>query len=443
MHRIHATIAASAFALVAMAGATAVPAPAQAQTEIQWWHAMPGANNELVENLAKEFNATQSEYKVVPVYKGTYPETLNAGIAAFRARQPPHIIQVFDVGTGVMMGAKSAIKPIAEVMKEGGQSFNKGDYLSGIVSYYSDADGTMLSFPFNSSSPILYYNKASFRKAGLDPEVPLKTWPEVFEAAKKIKASGQSCGMTSTWLTWIHLENFSAWNNLPYATGQNGLASLTPELKINGPLNIRHFQTLAELQKDGTFQYGGRTSEAKSKFLSGECAIMPESSGGLGDMVKAGMDFGTSSLPYYPEAAGAPQNTVPGGASLWVFAGKPAADYKGVAQFFSFLSKSNVQVRLHQVSGYLPATMAAYEQTKKEGFYDKNPGREIPIMQMMGKEPTENSKGIRLVNMPQVRDIQNEEIEALLNGKQDAKTALDNAVRRSNAAIKEAAKAYQ
>jgi sn-glycerol 3-phosphate transport system substrate-binding protein len=441
MHRIHATIAASAFALVAMAGATAVPA--QAQTEIQWWHAMPGANNEMVENLAKEFNATQSEYKVVPVYKGTYPETLNAGIAAFRARQPPHIIQVFDVGTGVMMGAKSAIKPIAEVMKEGGQSFNKGDYLSGIVSYYSDADGTMLSFPFNSSSPILYYNKASFRKAGLDPEVPLKTWPEVFEAAKKIKASGQSCGMTSTWLTWIHLENFSAWNNLPYATGQNGLASLTPELKINGPLNIRHFQTLAELQKDGTFQYGGRTSEAKSKFLSGECAIMPESSGGLGDMVKAGMDFGTSSLPYYPEAAGAPQNTVPGGASLWVFAGKPAADYKGVAQFFSFLSKPDVQVRLHQVSGYLPATMAAYEQTKKEGFYDKNPGREIPIMQMMGKEPTENSKGIRLVNMPQVRDIQNEEIEALLNGKQDAKTALDNAVRRSNAAIKEAAKAYQ
>jgi sn-glycerol 3-phosphate transport system substrate-binding protein len=441
MHRIHATIAASAFALVAMAGATAFPA--QAQTEIQWWHAMPGANNELVENLAKEFNATQSEYKVVPVYKGTYPETLNAGIAAFRARQPPHIIQVFDVGTGVMMGAKSAIKPIAEVMKEGGQSFNKGDYLSGIVSYYSDADGTMLSFPFNSSSPILYYNKASFRKAGLDPEVPLKTWPEVFEAAKKIKASGQSCGMTSTWLTWIHLENFSAWNNLPYATGQNGLASLTPELKINGPLNIRHFQTLAELQKDGTFQYGGRTSEAKSKFLSGECAIMPESSGGLGDMVKAGMDFGTSSLPYYPEAAGAPQNTIPGGASLWVFAGKPAADYKGVAQFFSFLSKSDVQVRLHQVSGYLPATMAAYEQTKKEGFYDKNPGREIPIMQMMGKEPTENSKGIRLVNMPQVRDIQNEEIEALLNGKQDAKMALDNAVHRSNAAIKEAAKAYQ
>ena len=217
----------------------------------------------------------------------------------------------------------------------------------------------------------------------------------MFEAAKKIKASGQSCGMTSTWLTWIHLENFSAWNNLPYATDQNGLASLTPELKINGPLNIRHFQTLAELQKDGTFQYGGRTSEAKAKFLNGECAIMPESSGGLGDMVKAGMDFGTGSLPYYPEAAGAPQNTIPGGASLWVFAGKPAADYKGVAQFFSFLSKTDVQARLHQVSGYLPATMAAYEQTKKEGFYDKNPGREIPIKQMMGKEPTENSKGIR------------------------------------------------
>ncbi|EWY40975.1 sn-glycerol-3-phosphate ABC transporter substrate-binding protein [Skermanella stibiiresistens SB22] len=441
MQRIHATIAVSAFALLAMTLTTATPA--RAQTEIQWWHAMSGANNETVENLAKEFNATQTEFKVVPVYKGTYPETLNAGIAAFRARQPPHIIQVFDVGTGVMMGARSAIKPVADVLKEAGQNFDKSNYLSGIVSYYSAADGTMLSFPFNSSSPILYYNKASFRKAGLDPEAPPKTWPETFEAAKKIKASGQSCGMTTTWPTWIHLENFSAWNNLPYATGENGLTTLTPELKINSPLNIRHFQTLAELQKDGTFQYGGRTSEAKSKFLSGECAMMPESSGGIGDMVKAGMDFGTGNLPYYPEATGAPQNTIPGGASLWVFAGKPAADYKGVAQFFTFLSTTEVQSRLHQVSGYLPATMAAYEATKKSGFYEKNPGREIPIQQMMGKAPTENSKGVRLVNMPQVRDIQNEEIEALLNGKQDAKTALDNAVRRSNAAILEAAKAYQ
>ncbi|HSX75575.1 MAG TPA: sn-glycerol-3-phosphate ABC transporter substrate-binding protein, partial [Shinella sp.] len=131
---------------------------ALAATELQWWHAMTGANNEVVDQLAKEFNESQSEYKVVPVFKGTYPETLNAGIAAYRSKQPPAIIQVFDAGSGVMMGAEGAIVPAADVLQKGGYTFDKSQYLAGIVAYYSKPDGTMLSFPYNSSSPILYYN---------------------------------------------------------------------------------------------------------------------------------------------------------------------------------------------------------------------------------------------------------------------------------------------
>ncbi|MGQ2901803.1 sn-glycerol-3-phosphate ABC transporter substrate-binding protein UgpB [Neoaquamicrobium sediminum] len=410
-----------------------------AVTEIQWWHAMTGANNEVVETLSKEFNESQSDYKVVPVFKGTYPETLNAGIAAFRANQSPHIIQVFDVGTGVMMAAEGAVKPVAEVLSMGGGAFNKDEYLPGIVAYYSKPDGTMLSFPYNSSSPILYYNKDIFEKAGLDTENPPKTWPEVFEAARKIKESGAaSCGLTSTWLTWIGLENFAAWNNLQYGTQENGLAGTDVELKINEGLFVTHFQNLADLAKDDTFRYGGRTSEAKQLFLSGECAILTESSGGLGDVLKSGLNYGLGQLPYYPEAEGAPQNTIPGGASLWVFGGHEDAEYEGVAAFFNFLSQTEIQERLHQVSGYLPVTLAAYEATKASGFYDENPGREIPITQMMGKAPTENSRGVRLVNLPQVRDIENEEFEKMLAGEQTAQQALDNAVERGNAAIQQA-----
>mgnify|MGYP001027096734 FL=1 len=412
---------------------------ALAVTEISWWHAMTGANNEVVETLSKEFNESQSDYKVTPVFKGTYPETLNAGIAAFRASQAPHIIQVFDVGTGVMMGAEGVVKPVADVLSMGSTKFDKSQYLPGIVAYYSKPDGTMLSFPYNSSSPILYYNKDSFEKAGLDAENPPKTWPEVFEAAKKIKASGASaCGLTSTWLTWIGLENFSAWNNLQYGTQENGLASVDVELTFNSDPFVRHFQNFADLAKDDTFRYGGRTSEAKQLFLSGECAIMTESSGGLGDVLKSGLNYGLGQLPYYPDLEGAPQNTIPGGASLWVFDGKSDEEYKGVAAFFEFLSQTEIQQRLHQVSGYLPVTLAAYEATKASGFYDENPGREIPIQQMMGKEPTANSKGVRLVNLPQVRDIENEEFEKMLAGDQDAKQALDNAVERGNAAIQQA-----
>lgn len=410
-----------------------------AVTEIQWWHAMTGANNEVVETLSKEFNESQSDYKIVPVFKGTYPETLNAGIAAFRAKQSPHIIQVFDVGTGVMMAAEGAVKPVAEVLSMGGTAFDKSQYLPGIVAYYSKPDGTMLSFPYNSSSPILYYNKDAFEKAGLDAENPPKTWPEVFEAAKKIKESGAApCGLTSTWLTWIGLENFAAWNNLQYGTQENGLASTDVELTFNTEPFARHFQNFADLAKDDTFRYGGRTSEAKQLFLSGECAIMTESSGGLGDVLKSGLNYGLGQLPYYDDLEGAPQNTIPGGASLWVFGGKSDDEYKGVAAFFEFLSQTEIQQRLHEVSGYLPVTLEAYEATKASGFYDENPGREIPIQQMMGKEPTANSKGVRLVNLPQVRDIENEEFEKMLAGDQTAQEALDKAVERGNAAIQQA-----
>ncbi|MCA1490589.1 sn-glycerol-3-phosphate ABC transporter substrate-binding protein UgpB [Ensifer sp. NBAIM29] len=412
----------------------AVASQAQAATELQWWHAMTGANNEMVEELAKEFNDSQSDYKVVPVFKGSYPETLNAGIAAFRAKQPPAIIQVFDAGSGTMMAAEGAIVPAMEVLEKGGYTFDKSQYLPGIVAYYSKPDGTMLSFPYNSSSPILYYNKDAFQKAGLDVDNPPKTWPEVFEAAKKIKESEAApCGLTSTWLTWIQTENFAAWNDVPYGTNENGLAGLDVQLQINAPLYVEHFQAIADLAKDGVFRYGGRTSEAKQLFTSGECAIMTESSGGLGDIVKSGINYGIGQLPYY-EGHG-PQNTIPGGASLWVFGGKSDEEYKGVAEFFNFLSQTNIQAKLHQISGYLPVTMAAYEETKKSDFYEKNPGRETPILQMMGKAPTENSKGVRLVNLPQVRDILNEEFEAMLAGQQDAKTTLDKAVERGNAAI--------
>ena len=427
------TLAVSVAALPALATA------ALAQTEITWWHAMTGANNEVVETLSKEFNESQKEYKVTPVFKGTYSETLNAGIAAFRAKQPPHIIQVFDVGTGVMMGAEGAVKPVADILSMGGKPFDKSQYLPGIVAYYSKPDGTMLSFPYNSSSPILYYNKDIFQKAGLDAENPPKTWPEVFEAARKIKTSGAApCGLTSTWLTWIGLENFAAWNNLQYSTEENGLASTDSELKFNTEPFAKHFQNIADLAKDGTFRYGGRTSEAKQLFLSQECAILTESSGGLGDVIKSGINYGLGQLPYYADLEGAPQNTIPGGASLWVFGGKSDDEYKGVAAFFNFLSQTEIQARLHQKSGYLPVTTAAYEATKESGFYKENPGREIPIDQMMGKEPTANSKGVRLINLPQVRDIENEEFEKMLAGEQTAQQALDKAVERGNAAIQQA-----
>ena len=427
--------------VLALLGAflAAGPGHAEAHTTIEWWHAMTGARNQVVRELASAYNASQDEYRVVPVFKGTYSEVLEAGLAAYEAGEPPHIVQVFDVGTGVMMNHEDAIVPVSDILELAGGVFDKSQYLPGIVAYYSGPDGRMLSFPYNSSSPILYYNKAVYERAGLDPDAPPTTWPQVWEHARRIvEARAAPCGYTTTWLTWIHLENFAAWNNLPYATMENGLAGLDIELRINGPLFVRHMQDIADLARDGVFRYGGRTSEAKNLFMSGECGILTESSGGLGDIVDSGVDFRTGPLPYEPDARDAPQNTVPGGASLWVFGGHESEDYAGVASFFAFISRPEVQARVHQVSGYLPVTMAAYEETKTAGFYETHPGFEQPILQMIGKEPTVNSRGIRAINLPELRDIQNDEFEAMLAGQQGARRALDNAVDRGNRAIQDA-----
>src|SRR6478609_3043282 len=258
----------------AVAVALALATPAHAVTEIQWWHAMTGPNNDVVVKLANDFNASQSEYKVVPTFKGSYADTLSAGIAAFRAGNAPGIMQVFEVGTATMMAAKGAIKPVSELMKEQGEKFDPQSYLPAITGYYSTSKGEMLSFPFNSSSMVMWVNKDALAKAGLDPENPPKTWPEVFDAAKKLRATtSPTCGMSSAWITWSTLEQFSAWHNVPLSTEANGLDGFNTVLKFNSPLHVRLLQTLVDLQKDKTFDYSGRTNTGEGRFTSGECPL--------------------------------------------------------------------------------------------------------------------------------------------------------------------------
>ena len=409
------------------------PAAAAEPVELQWWHAMTAVNADRVNKIAADFNASQTAYKIVPVFKGSYAETMNAGVAAYRAGNAPHIIQIFGVGTATMMAAKGAVKPVFQLMAEAGEPFDHNAYLPAVTGYYSTADGKMLSLPFNSSTAIAYWNKDAFKKAGLDPDKAPKTWPETFAAAQKLRAAGTPCGFTAGWISWTQIEQFSAWHNIPLATKANGLEGTDAVLEFNNPVASNHVQRLAEAQKDKSFDYGGRTTEPEGKFLNGECGMIQTSSAAYG-IFKAGakFDFGLAELPYYPNVPGAPQNSIIGGASLWVMGGKKPEEYKGVAKFFTFLSQTGLQQMLHEQTGYLPITKAAYEATKASGFYEKNPGREIPVLQMIAKPPTENSRGLRLGNLVQIRDIIAEDLETVFAGKSDAKPALDDAVRRGD-----------
>ena len=406
--------------------------PAQAQTEIQWWHSMTGGLNDWVVDLTNGFNASQKAYKVVPTYKGSYDESMAASIAAFRAGNAPHILQVFEVGTATMMAAKGAIVPVGKVMTDAGYKFDPKAYIPAVVGYYTAPNGQMLSFPFNSSTTVLNYNKDAFRKAGLDPERPPQTWPELTLAAAKLKASGHDCPFTTSWQSWTQLESFSTWHNTLFATQNNGFGGTSTRLAFNSPLHVRHIENLANMAKQGLFHYRGRGNKADAAFYSGECAMATASSSTYASIKKnAKFDFGIAPLPYYPDVPGAPQNTVIGGASLWVMAGKKPDEYKGVAEFFNYLTDAQIQAKSHQRTGYLPITLASFDATEKAGFYKDNPGTDTAVNQMIRKT-TDKSRGIRLGNMLQIRAINNEELEQVWAGKKSAKEALDDAVRRGN-----------
>ena len=416
-------------------------AAAHAQTEVEWWHAMGGELGEILEEMAEGFNESQDDYRVNPSYRGNYSETMTGAIAAFRAGEHPQIVQVFEVGTGTMMAAEGAIYPVHQLMADHGRAFDQDDFLSAVVGYYTDTEGNMLSFPFNSSTPIVYYNRNVFEAAGLDPDTPPETWAELESMSEQILESGAAdCGFTTRWPSWVQLENFTAWHDIPLGTQMNGFGGLDTELVFNSDLVARHWDNLAAWQESGVFSWagGGAGPDAGPMFYSGDCAIMMESSAGrAGVLANTDFEVGYAMLPYYDDHEGAPQNSIIGGATLWTLAGHSDEEYEATAAFFEYLSSPEVQAEWHQRTGYLPITQAAWDLTEEEGFYDENPGTDISIEQMQLTEPTENSMGLRFGNFVQIRDIISEEMEVLVAGDKTGMEAASDAVERGNRLLRD------
>jgi sn-glycerol 3-phosphate transport system substrate-binding protein len=405
-----------------------------AQTEIQWWHAMGGTNGERVDKIAADFNASQSDYKIVPTYKGNYTETMTAAVAAFRAKQHPHLVQVFEVGTATMMAAKGAIYPVEKMMADSGEAFDKSDYLPAVISYYQTPEGELLSMPFNSSTPVLWYNADALSAAGVDaPE----TWDDVKTVAQALVDNGMDCGLSFGWQSWVMLENFTAWHNLEMGSKENGFAGFDTEFTFNTTQIANRLDDIAAMSEGNLFKYGGRRGDSLPLFTNGECGMWMNSSAYYGSIKsQAEFTFGQTMLPLDTAVADAPQNSIIGGATLWALAGHEAEEYKGLSQFLTYLSSAEVQAWWHQETGYVPITTAAYELSKSQGFYDSNPGTDTAIKQLSLNAPTPNSRGVRFGNFVQVRDVINEEMEALWAGDKSATEALNEAADRGNALLR-------
>src|SRR5215831_18118898 len=411
-----------------------------ARTEIHFWHAMTGQLGDAVNELVKQFNDSQTEYEVKPLSKGTYPETLTAAIAAYRQKSAPHIVQVFEVGTQTMM-LSGAVLPVYQLMKEQEIKVDWKDFIAPVVGYYSK-DGNLYSMPFNSSTPILYYNKDAFQKAGLDPAKPPQTWKQVEEYSKKLISSGAAkCGFSTGWPSWTMVENMHAWHDQPFATKHNGFDGLDVQLLINKEFGVKMLGQLAAWQKDNIYSYGGRQGTADPKFVSGECAIYIQSSALIGGFTK-GVKFAwaTGPLPHwgppYPKAT-----TIIGGATLWVMKGKPAAENRGTAQFLKFISDTNQQMWWHVTTGYLAISNTAVKNLEAGYHFKRNPDQYTAFAELTKGKATVNSQGIRLGNFVQIRDVIEGEMENIFAGKKTPKQGLDEAVAKSNEILKEFAAA--
>ena len=436
------------FMILIIAACIAFPVSVFAEPiTINWWHAMRSARGKVVEKMIGDFNASQSEYKVVGTNKGNYDETMNAGVAAFRAKKQPHILQVFEVGTQTMM-LSGAVYPVFELMKDAGIKVDWSRYLQAVLSYYMNSDGNLMSMPFNSSTPIMYYNADMLKKAGIAPlskSDPI-TWDELGEITKKlVEAKIAPAGMVTAWQSWTQIENYSAIHNIAFASKANGYEGLDCELEINNPLVVNHITRLKSWADDNRFMYGGQKYQGpKSEFMAQNAAFYIDSISGIAKLKKGVKDFKWDAAPLPVEAGTKKlQNSIIGGASLWVLNGHSKKEYKGVAAFLKFLSNNDMQEYWHKETGYFPITIDAYDSLKSKGYYKTDPLQEVGISQLNRAIPTKISRGLRLGYFVQIRNIINEELEQVWNGKKSPQEALDNAAARSNIQLRTFEKTYK
>ena len=395
-------------------------------TEIQWWHAMGGRLGEVVVEIADKYNASQSDVVVVPTYKGGYEDTMTAGIAAFRAKEQPHIIQIFDAGAATIINAKGATVPVADLMTD----FDIEDYIPGVRYFYADSDDKMIGLPFNASTPLLYYNKDAFAAAGL--EAPPKTWEEFEEMAPKLKAAGFTA-LAQSHSPWIFSENFHSRHNIQLATENNGYDSTDARILYNNDHMKMHWSKVKEWLDAGYYGFYGRAwGDNQDAFVQKEVAMWLGSSGSFGGLTKStDFGFGTTFLPYWESITKEPTGTFIGGAALFAMSGHEDAEYDAVADFFGFMTASENQVFWHKETGYVPITNAAYDAAKEEGYYDSTPDAEVGILQLSlpGGEWT---KGYRLGYYVQIRDVMYKHFDDIFSGAASVEEAFVAMEKESN-----------
>jgi len=421
-----------------------VTAQAAERVKFEMWHGLTGDLGGVVDQVCKRFNESQSDYEIICTSQGSYDNALQNAIAAYRAKKNPTIVQIFDAGTLDLLLSEAYV-PARKLMADNGYKINWDDYIPAISNYYANSKGELNSFPFNSSTAMMYWNKDAFAKIG-KTEAP-KTWEETFDSLKVLKAAGYECPMAWNYDTWPIMEQFSAINNIPVATKGNGYQGLDAEFIVNKGQFVDVIKSLKKAYDDGLVKIKTPDTGATivQAFANGDCQVMLSSiadHGTVGKTQKPDMQWDVAMLP---TLAGVERhNSLVGGASLWALQGKTDAEYKGAAAFFNFIAQPESALFWSTNTGYIPVTKSGFEFMKTQGFYDKAPykGRELAIASLNASPVNENTRGIRLGGFVQIRKEMRDALTDIFANKVSVEDGINSAVDRSNAVLRKFEKTY-
>lgn len=423
-------------ALLAMAvSAIATGASAAERTKFEFWYGLTGDLGEVVAKHCALFNELQDKYEAICTGQGGYDKAEQNTIAAFRAKQHPTVVQIYDAGTVNFM-LSGAIYPANKFAKDYGIDVDWSKYFPGIANYYATSGGDMWSFPYNSSTAVMYWNKDAWAKIGKD-KAPA-TWAEFGEDLKALKAAGVECGFAFDFDAWMNLEQFSATNDLPLATLDNGYSGLGAEVTFNKTAFVDHMKSFKEWMDAGysRIQTNQTGKNLIQSFSDGTCASTFSSIANHGTVHNtqvADLKWDVAMMPVLD--ASKRTNSLVGGASLWVMEGKSKEEYEAAAAFLKYVTAPDTGEKyIAENTGYIPVTTAGYELLKSEGFYNdpKRLNRDIAITSLTASDTTPRSRGIRLGNYTSIRTEVRSEMEAAFTGQKTVEQAADAAAERGN-----------
>lgn len=403
-------------AFYALAGLLLSSSALAAPLKIELSHRLEESQAERLMPLIDGFNQQQKEVELSLVHRveGDAPKPLNL---------------VTNEEYQRFLSKKAKFMPLHELLRSAKINLDASKFSADLREGFSDAKGKLVALPLAFSTPVLYINKALFKKAGLDPEAPPKTWMDTQAAAAKLADSGNSCVFTLSWPAWVMVDNMSAWNGAPVSKGRI--------LTFNGLPQVKHVAMMATWSKSNYFSYFGRRDEADRRFANGECAMLVSSSALYASLAaNKNVDVAVSALPYHDDLRGAPNGTLADGASLWVAAGLKPAELKGVASFVNYVLDPEIQLKLTIAEGFLPMTPVARAAASSKLLKDEAQALHVAYTQLHNKVPMPS---LRVSQIEFVRIIVEEELEAVWANKKPAKEALDDAVQRGNAVLRPSA----